>query len=107
MDRNTIQLIARHTWQRTFSGKVIYALIAVIYVLVAYALITGWENYHTQNEIKQRYHQEAYHDFVNNPDKHPHRMAHYGHYAFREAVPLSVFDRGLGSFMGNSIYLEA
>lgn len=107
MKPHVILLLSHHTWKRAFSNRVIYVLIAVICILLAYGLLTGWQNYNTQREIREKYTREAYEDFVNNPDKHPHRMAHYGHYAFRQPSPLSIFDRGLESFMGNSIYLEA
>lgn len=79
----------------------------VMCLMLAFGLVSGWKNYVTQNEIKSNYSRESYQDFVNNPDKHPHRMAHYGHFAFRQKSPLSIFDHGLESFMGNSIYLEA
>ncbi|NJN33731.1 MAG: DUF3526 domain-containing protein [Saprospiraceae bacterium] len=34
-------------------------------------------------------------------------MAHYGNFAFRPKHPLSIFDFGMESFLGNSIFLEA
>jgi ABC-2 type transport system permease protein len=43
----------------------------------------------------------------NSPDKHPHRMAHYGFIAFRPKSSLSVFDYGMESYTGNAIFLEA
>jgi len=42
-----------------------------------------------------------------NPDKHPHRMAHFGTFAFRLKHPLSIFDFGIESFTGNAVFLEA
>ena len=41
------------------------------------------------------------------PDKHPHRMAHYGYLAFREKHELSFFDFGMDSYVGNAVFLEA
>jgi ABC-2 type transport system permease protein len=43
----------------------------------------------------------------NMPDKHPHRMAHYGYIAFRAKHPLSFFDFGMESYAGNAVFLEA
>ncbi len=42
-----------------------------------------------------------------NPDKHPHRMAHFGTFAFRTSAPLGMFDYGLEGFMGSTVFLEA
>jgi len=41
------------------------------------------------------------------PDRHPHRVAHYGYLAFRPRSLLSFFDLGVSEFTGNSIFLEA
>jgi ABC-2 type transport system permease protein len=41
------------------------------------------------------------------PDRHPHRVAHYGYLAFRPRTALSFFDLGVSEFTGNSIFLEA
>lgn len=39
--------------------------------------------------------------------KNPHTAAHYGMYVFREPGPLSFFDRGVLSYAGGSVFLEA
>lgn len=44
--------------------------------------------------------------FLSQPDRHPHRMVHYGHYAFRTPPPLSIIDPGIDAYTGNSIFLE-
>jgi ABC-2 type transport system permease protein len=44
--------------------------------------------------------------FLSKPDRHPHRMVHYGHYVFRTPAPLALFDPGLDSVTGQSIFLE-
>lgn len=44
--------------------------------------------------------------FRGQPDRHPHRMVHYGHYVFRTPPPLAGFDPGLDAVTGQSIFLE-
>jgi ABC-2 type transport system permease protein len=44
--------------------------------------------------------------FVEQPDRHPHRMVHYGHYAFKTPPPLSLLDPGVDAYTGNAIFLE-
>ena len=41
------------------------------------------------------------------PDRHPHRVAHFGHFAFRPLSPLSFIDNGVNPYVGNSVFLEA
>ncbi|MGS2762633.1 ABC transporter permease [Sinomicrobium sp. M5D2P9] len=107
MIKNTEALIARLFWKITFKNKAVFILTLIIGVLLAYAVFSGWENFKTQKEIRTKYQEEARQDWLDNPDKHPHRMAHYGHFAFRPKTPLSVFDFGMESFLGSSIFLEA
>lgn len=44
--------------------------------------------------------------FLDQPDRHPHRMVHYGHYVFRTPSPLSIIEPGVDAFTGTSIFLE-
>ena len=43
---------------------------------------------------ERRHHQlEAEEQFLQQPDRHPHRMVHYGHYVYRTPSPLAVLIR--------------
>lgn len=91
----------------TFKSRAVFSLLIGIGLLLTYAAITGWVSFRQQNETGQRYQQQARQEWLNNPDKHPHRMAHYGHFVFRPKAPLSVFDFGMDGFLGNTLFLEA
>ena len=41
------------------------------------------------------------------PDRHPHRVSHYGTVAFKPRGPLAAFDPGVESYAGRVKYLEA
>jgi len=103
----TQRLIARQVWTTAFKNRAVFGLLIGIGLLLAYAALTGWLSLRQQNETGRKYQQQARQDWLANPNKHPHRMAHYGHFAFRPKAPLSVFDFGMESFLGNTIYLEA
>ncbi|ELR69400.1 hypothetical protein C900_05090 [Fulvivirga imtechensis AK7] len=79
----------------------------IVGLIVAFAAYSGWKSYATHNHIRTHYQQVARESWEANPDKHPHRMAHYGSFAFRLKHALSVFDFGLESFTGNAVFLEA
>lgn len=100
-------LIARHFWNNAFKNKAIFILIVFIGILLTYAACSGWASFVDQNKITSGFQNQARKDWLDNPDKHPHRMAHYGHFAFRPKAPLSIFDFGMESFFGNTIFLEA
>ena len=84
-----------------------YMLIFFMLVLVLFGGYSGLNQVRQHNEMMDQFQDQSRQDWVNNPDKHPHRMAHYGNYAFRPSAPLGIFDTGLERYLGNSIYLEA
>ncbi len=100
-------LIARHLRQSVFKNSAVFIITLFIGVLLLYATFSGWENYKNQNETSEKYQHESREDWLKNPDKNPHRMAHYGNFAFRKSTSLSVFEFGMEPFFGNAIFLEA
>ncbi|WP_040497236.1 DUF3526 domain-containing protein [Fulvivirga imtechensis] len=107
MNRALVFHIAKHFWLNTFRSKAIYPIMIIVGLIVAFAAYSGWKSYATHNHIRTHYQQVARESWEANPDKHPHRMAHYGSFAFRLKHALSVFDFGLESFTGNAVFLEA
>ncbi|MBB6004274.1 DUF3526 domain-containing protein [Arcicella rosea] len=107
MFSHTEILIANLFRNTAFRNKAVFLLTVFIGLLLIYAAFSGWINFQKQNEIRAKYQEQARKDWLSNPDKHPHRMAHFGHFAFRPKAPLSVFDFGMESFLGNTIFLEA
>ena len=64
--------------------------------------------HHTASEAEQRARYQALVDrqWAEQPDRHPHRVIHYGFLVFREEAPLAFFDPGVGAYSGTSIFLE-
>ena len=106
MRKEVLLLIARQFWTNVFKSKVIYLLMALMGILLVYAASSGI-SYHDQNHFRTEHQEKARESWEANPDKHPHRMAHFGTFAFRLKHPLSIFDFGIESFTGNAIFLEA
>lgn len=100
-------LIAKHLRHSVFKNTAVFIITLFIAVLLLYATFSGWNNYKNQNETSEKYQHESREDWLKNPDKNPHRMAHYGNFAFRKSTPLSVFEFGMEPFFGNAIFLEA
>lgn len=106
MRREVLLLIARQFWVRVFKTKSIYMLVGVMLVLLFYAAYSGIQ-YEHQNDAREEHQHIARQSWEGNPDKHPHRMAHFGTFAFRIKHQLSTFDFGIESFTGNAVFLEA
>ena len=101
-----VVIVAKDEWRYWLRSKLAMTLLAIGLVLtlasVIVTAITMMELSHTRHELQT----SAEQSFVDQPDRHPHRMVHYGHYAFRTPSPLSTLDPGIDAYTGNSIFLE-
>jgi ABC-2 type transport system permease protein len=103
---STVLSIAREEWRLWLRSKIallalitVSLIIAVTSVLTASRIVAEQEARHHQQEQSE----EA---FLTQPDRHPHRMVHYGHYVFRAPPPLAIIDPGVDAVTGQSIFLE-
>ncbi len=103
---STITRIAREEWRLWLRSRVVVAAALIVAVLIAAtSMLTAGR---IADEQSQRTQQQiaAEQTFFAQPDRHPHRMVHYGHYAFRPPPPLAVFEPGVDAVTGQSIFLE-
>jgi ABC-2 type transport system permease protein len=102
-----IILLGRQVWANTIQRRGTKGLILLINLLLFFSLIVGYLNHSQHQELVHGYGEDVRDQWENSPDKHPHRMAHYGYLVFREKFPLAFFDFGMDSYLGNVIFLEA
>lgn len=101
-----INLIARDEWrfwQRTKLAASVL-IVGVLLTLVS-AVVNTIEMRHATHE-REHLQQTSESQFLEQPDRHPHRMVHYGHYVFRTPTPLSIIEPGVDAYTGTSIFLE-
>lgn len=102
-----MKLIVRKTRQDLLKSRQ-NLLIAVTTLLFCFLSIgIGFTRYGENYSKVKEYRHETRENWEHRPDKHPHRMAHYGYLVFRIGHPLSIFDIGLDDYLGNVIFLEA
>lgn len=98
--------IAREEWRLWARSRVVLLAGLIVAVLViATSVLTALR---IAEEAGRRSARQASAEatFLAQPDRHPHRMVHYGHYAFRTPPPLAAFDPGVDAVTGQSIFLE-
>ncbi|MCC9137562.1 DUF3526 domain-containing protein [Pontibacter silvestris] len=83
------------------------ALSIIVLLLLLAATIVGLHSYQTLQEERTIAQEKVNNQFANSADRHPHRMAHYGSYAFRPKSSISFLDFGIDSYTGASVYMEA
>ncbi|OYU14982.1 MAG: ABC transporter permease [Alphaproteobacteria bacterium PA4] len=89
-------------------GRARLAVVALVLLgmLSAIAAVTGASQASRMAADRAAAQMAANTQFANQPDRHPHRMVHYGTYALRPLGPLAAFDPGVDAFAGSLIYLE-
>lgn len=107
MATSTLQLIVRKTRQDLVKGKQNLLITVTVLLFCMLSIGVGFTKYTETASRVAEYRKEVREHWEHRPDKHPHRMAHYGYLVFRIGHPLGIFDNGLDDYLGNVIFLEA
>ena len=107
MNFSNVKKIINHEWKTVFRQRIVPTVVGILAFTLFTALFVGLQNYNTYETEREKHQQSVADKWVNQPDRHPHRVAHYGYIIFRPKSALSFFDSGVESFAGNSIFLEA
>jgi ABC-2 type transport system permease protein len=101
-----VLVIAAAEWRYWLRSRL--ALGGALLITALLIATTALTTLRMQSETAERTQHQAKAEtaFLTQPDRHPHRMVHYGHYVFRTPAPLALFDPGLDPVTGQSIFLE-
>ncbi|UOQ70225.1 ABC transporter permease [Hymenobacter cellulosilyticus] len=102
-----IQSIAQKEFVSTLRDRRFVVLSALVLALLLAATLVGRASFRTLQQERHLAQQTVNDQFRNQPARHPHRVAHYGSFAFRPKSGLSLLDSGVDSFTGSAVYLEA
>jgi ABC-2 type transport system permease protein len=99
--------IARAEWRLHTRRRSFWLLLALFTTLLLVAATLN-----RSRQLRDRAQQTAYQQLVRaqwegQPERHPHRVAHYGTFAFKPPGPMAAFDSGVESYAGRVLYLEA
>lgn len=98
--------IARAEWRAMLRNRVALAAGFLMLALTLAALVVSHERLAAVNAERARFQATADRQWHDQPDRHPHRVVHYGHYVFRPLSPLAFFDFGVDPFTGSTLFLE-
>jgi len=98
--------IAREEWRLLRRDRVAVLGLTLLLLLTAVAAFTAWDQRHSADAQRSRHQAQVDHEFEAQPERHPHRMVHYGHFVFRPLNPLAAFDSGVDAYTGHTLYLE-
>ncbi|MEN5290572.1 ABC transporter permease [Stenotrophomonas lactitubi] len=80
--------------------------IALLTLLALAATLVSWNHMQSAADYRARQQTAAQQAFDAQPDRHPHRVVHYGHFVYRLPSALAAFDPGVDPFTGSSMFLE-
>jgi ABC-2 type transport system permease protein len=103
---NQILGVAADEWRYWRRSHLALGGAIVFLVLVISTSFLNMLRIDAETETRSHQQTQAEDTFLAQPDRHPHRMVHYGHYVFRAPAPLAIFDPGLDFVTGQSIFLE-
>ncbi|MFC5462765.1 DUF3526 domain-containing protein [Massilia niabensis] len=104
--RHAIAAIVRTEWRAMLRNQVAVAGAALMLALTLAAILVSHERVRAVNAERARLQASADAQWHGQPDRHPHRVVHYGHYVFRPLSPLAFFDFGVDPFTGHTLFLE-
>lgn len=101
-----VGLIARDELRLMARNRVAVIAFVLVVLLTLAAVVSSWAHQRGIAELRDRHAETAEAAFKGQPDRHPHRVVHYGTFIFRPLGPLAAFDPGVDAFTGNSMFLE-
>ncbi len=87
-------------------NRVAVTAFVLLLLLTLVAVLTSWTHQRGIADLRARHQVSAEKAFDDQPNRHPHRVVHYGTFIFRPLGPLAAFDPGVDAFTGNSMFLE-
>ncbi|MEE4450824.1 ABC transporter permease [Novosphingobium resinovorum] len=103
---NAAALVARDELRLMRRNRVAVIACALLVLLTLVAVASSWAHQRGIEDLRARHQHAAEQAFDAQPDRHPHRMVHYGTFIFRPLSALAAFDPGVDAFTGNSMFLE-
>ncbi len=103
---SAVRLIARDELRMMARNRVAVIAFAMLVLLTLVAVASSWAHRNSVAALRDRHAHVAERAFDAQPDRHPHRMVHYGTFIFRPPGPLAAFDPGVDAYTGNSMFLE-
>ncbi len=99
--------IARKDWTWAKCNNLVLSTVIVVSLLSGFSLIAHFDFQKENNRQAKELQHLVEQQWDQQPARHPHRVAHFGHFAIRQLSPLSFIDNGVNPFVGNATFLEA
>ena len=103
---SALTAVMRNELRALVRQRVALTGIALMAMLTLTATVVSLHHMQASADQRTRQQAEAQAAFDAQPDRHPHRVVHYGHFVYRMPSALAAFDPGVDPFTGTSMFLE-
>lgn len=98
--------VAREEWRMLARQRLALGAAALMAVLVLASALASHQQRAAIAAQREALQARVQAQFEAQPDRHPHRMVHYGQFVFRPLPPLAAFDAGVDAWTGNMLFVE-
>lgn len=98
--------VARGELRLLVRSRLAWLGVGTLLALALVAAATSWAHLEREHAARTAHQHAADALFDAQPDRHPHRMVHYGTYVYRPLGVLAAFDPGVDAYTGTTLYLE-
>jgi ABC-2 type transport system permease protein len=106
MTHSILWSIVRFEWRRLWRDGSSMAIAIGLISMLASSLYLSHHQFQVRNEQQQKAHAISQAQWAEQPDRHPHRVSHFGDFVFKPAHVLAGFDEGANAFTGHVLFLE-
>lgn len=94
-------------WSRLWCARIPAILMMMLIVLWAIATMAAFHHWQDHARVTSQVTERSSQDWQSQPDRHPHRVSHFGDFVARPIHPLTVVEPGILDQSGHLVYLEA
>lgn len=102
-----LRAIFQQELQQQLRNRVMQFLLPGVMLLTLLVAVSHWYQQQVFDENQQYWQNQNDQAWLTQPDRHPHRAAHYGNLVYRPPAALAFIDAGVEPYIGNALFLEA
>lgn len=106
MNRNIVINIMRNEWRAMWHARIPAILLSLLVLLLVVAGTASHHHWQHHAQTIEKANQQSNQDWQSQPNRHPHRVSHYGDFVAKPVHLLSVIEPGIIDQSGHLVYLE-
>lgn len=106
MSNSFVIIIMRNEWRAMWHARIPAILLSLLILLLTVAGFASHHHWQHHAQTVAKANQQSNQDWQSQPNRHPHRVSHYGDFVAKPIHLLSVIEPGIIDQSGHLVYLE-